>query len=89
MLMECNAMPHPTAHLMNELIFRELVYEDSNLPKLIEILILNKVGLRVTVTNPDPDLELIRDLPVPVLLLRGHYYPFMLKLPQINSGAEY
>ena len=22
-------------------------------------------------------------------LLRGHYYPFMLELQQINSGAEY
>jgi len=34
---------------MNGLTFRELVYEDSNLPKLIKILILNKVGLRVTI----------------------------------------
>jgi len=49
MIMECNAMPHPTAHLTNGLIFRELVYEDSNLPKLIEILTLNKVGLRATI----------------------------------------
>jgi len=37
-------MPHPTAHLTNGLTFRELAYEDSNLPKLIEILTLNKVG---------------------------------------------
>ena len=49
MIMECNAMPHPTAHLTNGLTFRELVYQDSNLPKLIEIRTLNKVGLRVTV----------------------------------------
>jgi len=42
-------MPHPTDHLMNGLTFRELVYEDSNLPKLIEILTLNKVGLRGTI----------------------------------------
>jgi len=49
MIMECNAMPHPTAHLTNGLIFRELVYEDSNLPNLIEILTLNKVELRVTI----------------------------------------
>jgi len=45
MIMECNAMPHPTAHLTNRLIFRELAYEDSNLPKLIEILTHNKVRL--------------------------------------------
>jgi len=49
MIMECNAMPHPTAHLMNGLTFRELVYEYSNLPKLIKILTLNKVGLRGTI----------------------------------------
>jgi len=42
-------MPQPTAHLTNELTFRELVYEDSNLPKVIEILTLNKVGLRGTI----------------------------------------
>ena len=42
-------MPHLTAHLTNGLTFRELVYEDSNLPKLIEILILNKVGLQETI----------------------------------------
>jgi len=47
--MDCNAMPHPTAHLTNALTFRELVYEDPNLPKLIEILTLNKVGLRETI----------------------------------------
>ena len=47
--MECNAKPHLTAHLTNGPIFRELVYEDSNLPKLIEILTLNKVGLRGTI----------------------------------------
>jgi len=47
--MECNAMPHPTAHLTNGLTFRELVYEDSNLPELIEILTVNKVGLRGTI----------------------------------------
>jgi len=49
MIMECNAMPHLTAHITNELTFRELVYEDSNLPKLIEILTLNKVRLRRTI----------------------------------------
>jgi len=49
MIMECNAMPHPTTHLTNGLTFRELVYEHSNLPKLIEILRLNKIGLRVTI----------------------------------------
>ena len=49
MIMECNAMPHPTAQLTNGLTFRELIYEDSNLPKLIEILTLNKVGLRGTI----------------------------------------
>ena len=42
-------MPHPTAHLTNGLTFRELVYEDSNLSKLIEILMRNKVGLRETI----------------------------------------
>jgi len=42
-------MPHPTAHLTNGLTFMELVYEDSNLPKLIKILTLNKVGLRETI----------------------------------------
>jgi len=42
-------MLHPTAHLTNGLTFRELVYEDSNLLKLIEILTLNKVGLRETI----------------------------------------
>jgi len=42
-------MLHPTAHLMNGLTFRELVYEDLNLPNLIEILTLNKVGLRITI----------------------------------------
>ena len=42
-------MPHPIAHLTNGLTFRELVYQDSNLPKLIEILTLNKVGLRGTI----------------------------------------
>jgi len=42
-------MPHPTTHLTNELTFRELVYEDLNLPKLIEILTHNKVALRVTI----------------------------------------
>ena len=42
-------MSHSTTHLMNGLTFRELVYEDSNLPKLIEILTLNKVGLRGTI----------------------------------------
>jgi len=42
-------MPHPTAHLANGLTFSELVYEDSNPPKLIEILTLNKVGLRGTI----------------------------------------
>ena len=46
MIMECNVMSHPTAHLTNRLIYRELVSEDSNLPKLIEILRLNIVGLR-------------------------------------------
>ena len=45
MIMECNAMPHPVTHLTNGLTFRELVYEDWNLPKLIKILTLNKVGL--------------------------------------------
>jgi len=49
MIMEYNAMPHPTAHLTNGLTFRELAYEDSNLPKLIEVLTLNKVGLRGTI----------------------------------------
>jgi len=49
MIMECNAIPHPTAHLTNGLTFRELAYEDLNLPKLIEILRLNKIGLRVTI----------------------------------------
>jgi len=49
MIMECNAMPYPTAHLTNGLTFREVVYEDSNLPKLIEVLTLNKVGLRGTI----------------------------------------
>jgi len=49
LIMECNAMPHSTAHLANGLTFRELVYEDSNLPKLVEILTLNKVGLRETI----------------------------------------
>jgi len=34
---------------MNGLTFRELVYTDSNLPKLIEILTLNKVRLQVTI----------------------------------------
>jgi len=34
---------------MNGLTFRELVYEDSNLLKLIEVLTLNKVGLRGTI----------------------------------------
>jgi len=42
-------MPHATAHLTNGLTFRELVYEDSNLPKLVKILTLNKVGLRETI----------------------------------------
>ena len=42
-------MPHPTAHLTNGLTFRELVYEDSNLPNLIKVLMLNKVGLRETI----------------------------------------
>jgi len=42
-------MSHPTAHLTNGLTFGELVYDDSNLPKLIEILMLNKVGLRGTI----------------------------------------
>jgi len=42
-------MPHPTVHLTNGLTFRELVYEDLNLPKLIKILTLNKVGLRGTI----------------------------------------
>jgi len=42
-------MPHPTTRLMNGLTFRELVYEDSNLPKLIETLTLNKVRLRRTI----------------------------------------
>ena len=28
MIMECNAMLHPTTHLTNGLTFRELVYED-------------------------------------------------------------
>jgi len=49
LIMEYNAMPYPTTHLMNGLTFRDLAYEDSNLPKLIEILTLNKVGLRVTI----------------------------------------
>jgi len=49
MIMECNAMPHATAHLTNGLTFRELAYEELNLPKLIEILTLNKVGLRITI----------------------------------------
>jgi len=49
LIMECYAMPHATAHLTNGLTFRELVYEDSNLPKLIEILTLNKIGLRETI----------------------------------------
>jgi len=49
MIMECNAMPHLTAYLTNGLTLRELVYEDLNLPKLIEILRLNKVGLRITI----------------------------------------
>ena len=42
-------MSHPTADLINRLIFRQLVYDDLNLPKLIEILTLNKVGLRGTI----------------------------------------
>ena len=42
-------MPYPTAHLTNGLTFRELVYKDSNLAKLIEILTLNKVALRRTI----------------------------------------
>ena len=42
-------MPHPTTCLTNGLTFRELIYEDSNLPKLIEMLILNKVGLQGTI----------------------------------------
>ena len=42
-------MPHSTAHLTNGLTFRELVYEYSNLAKLIEVLTLNKVGLRGTI----------------------------------------
>ena len=33
LIMDCNAMPHLTAHLTNGLTFRELVFEDSNLPK--------------------------------------------------------
>jgi len=49
MMMECNVMSHPTADLINRLIFRQLVYDDLNLPKLIEILTLNKVGLRGTI----------------------------------------
>jgi len=49
LILECKAMPHPTAYLTNVLIFRELVYEDSNLLKVIEILTLNKVGLRETI----------------------------------------
>jgi len=49
MIIDCNGMPHPTAHLMNRLTFRELVYEHANLPKLIEILTLNKVGLWETI----------------------------------------
>jgi len=42
-------MPHPSAYLTNGLTYRELVYEDSNLPKLIEILKLNKVELLGTI----------------------------------------
>jgi len=57
MIMECNDMPHPTAHLTNGLTFRELVYEDSNLPKLIEILTLNKVGLRATIQEDIRSLQ--------------------------------
>jgi len=49
MIIECNAMPHATAHLTNGLTFRELLYEDVNLSKLIEILTLNKVGLQITI----------------------------------------
>jgi len=49
LIKECNTMPHPTAHPTNGLTFSELVYEDSNTPKLIEILTLNKVGLRGTI----------------------------------------
>jgi len=49
MIMKCNAIPHPTDHLTNGLTFRELVYEDSNLSKLIKVLTLNKVGLRETI----------------------------------------
>jgi len=47
--MACNTMPHRAAHLTNGLTFRELVYENLNLPKFIEILTLNKVGLRGTI----------------------------------------
>jgi len=49
MIMECKAMPHATAHLTNGLTFRELVYQGLSLPKLIEILTLNQVGLRITI----------------------------------------
>ena len=42
-------MLYPTTHLTNGLTFRELVYKDSNLSKLIEILTLNKVGLLGTI----------------------------------------
>jgi len=49
MIMKCNAMPDPTAHIRYGLTFRELVYEDSNLPKLIKILTVNKLRLRRTI----------------------------------------
>jgi len=49
MIMECNAMLYATAHLTNGLTFRELAYEDMNLPKLIEILTRTKVGKRITI----------------------------------------
>jgi len=42
-------MPNPTTHLTNGLTFRELIYEDSKLPKLIEILTVNKVGLQESI----------------------------------------
>jgi len=42
-------MPNSTTRLSEGLTFRELVYEDSNLPKLVKILMLNKVELRGTI----------------------------------------
>jgi len=85
----------PQYHALT-IIYHAFIYDRSYQIRIVdkhhktlgeqEILTYGREALIKTFQGKSPGVDVFS---LPYTVLWGHYYPFMLKLQQINSGAEY